>query len=751
VFNGFNVGEGFAKTGLTGALGDFGQSAIGKGLLAGAQSFTTNVASSAINAFSWSNGGLGWSTGAFTEGAFGRGSIASTIGASAGAFTRTGLTKVLSAADNKFYSGAVSLAGSGATELGRYGTYLGYEYASGRGGNFWNTATRAYDSMGGVTLNVANAGVILDLVGTGVATGNGTGQSDLGRYAQRLSASGLVELNLGRNGVTGRLGTGGTDVGGGLYRLAKGVVDRSILENFKASDEKRGTIAMNAYVYGDWTAENTARRLGIGKDNLAFGFEGAKGAIDSTTKGYTQSNGNGGRTIFLKDGGTAPGALLNMAVSLQHEAYRNGVSDSDNGLETYRAVKAHTEMAAALLHDEKTGFLDQGLANDINAYVKGGDAFSKYVGDTYDSSGDYWKVLSNGNIVFDGKHDLYDENGNLLRRYEGTDMRWSASLADHLGTSRDAANQLMIGSEWRYDKASGTFSVDPNGTPELQTNDAFKGRYFLQINYMDKLWTSYGGSIEKAATALRNDLAIKRQGGTLTSIDQTMEALLPGIDRAAGQWNLAMNGGNNAAGNYTIGMWNQEYAQQYESQNRAAVFAKINQDFVNNKLDDTNTLFSAANSTLVPVVGDDAYISTKTVYPKDDPELIRLGLAGKLHGQSSGGLAVDIATRKLNYPIYTTQYETVLSQLSSLATHDDGGLSLYTQSALFQERYLHMQEGTVAQSTVNNVISSTMQAQLFRFTLPPGYQFGNVGNTGEYTTGTHLHWELVPNWKYQRW
>ena len=423
LFNGFSgASNGFLRKGIAGSLGQFGDGVLGKTLLAGTQAFTTNTAASAVNAVTWSNGRVGWDTNAFTEAAFGRSAVASAIGASAGALTTASLKKVLNAADNKFYSGAVSLAGAAATELGRYGTYLGSEYASGNAGSFRDVASRAYDSMGGVTLNVANLGAIADLAGTGIATSNGTGQSALGRYSQLLAGTGLVEMNFGSKGVTARLGTGGTDVAGGAYRLAKGLVDRSILENYAASDNERGTIAMNAYVYGDWTAENTARRLGVGRDQMVLGFDGANGAVDDRTRGYTQSNGRGGRTIFVRNMGSGTAALQNMAVTLQHEAYRDTLVNGNNGQETYQAVRAHAQIAAAMLSDKQTGFMDRGLAQDLNALGQGDAVFREYVGENYKSEDEFWKAVltskglgmkADGKTTFDVS-DLIEGGGTSL-------------------------------------------------------------------------------------------------------------------------------------------------------------------------------------------------------------------------------------------------------------------------------------------------------------------------------------------------
>ncbi len=64
---------------------------MGKALLAGAQTFTTNTATSAINAFNWTDGKLGWDTNSFMQGSFGTGAWASVAGAAGGAAVNTGL------------------------------------------------------------------------------------------------------------------------------------------------------------------------------------------------------------------------------------------------------------------------------------------------------------------------------------------------------------------------------------------------------------------------------------------------------------------------------------------------------------------------------------------------------------------------------------------------------------------------------------------------------------------------------------
>ena len=203
---------------------------------------------------------------------------------------------------------------------------------------------------------------------------------------------------------------GGIDVGGALYDLGKRGVDKHILESYKQEHLREGEAAWNAYVFGDFTQENIAARIGTGKDTLVFGeSEDAKWTAD------TVQNGIGGRTITMRDAGNS----YNNAIQLGHEAHRDGINGPDNYLETRSAVTGHTEMAISMLKDGQGLSMSANLQNDIGAYMIGQDVFNAYVDGSYDSSGDYWKLTADGGLEYDGEGYLRGVNGEYIRDKDG--------------------------------------------------------------------------------------------------------------------------------------------------------------------------------------------------------------------------------------------------------------------------------------------------------------------------------------------
>ena len=57
---------------------------------------------------------------------------------------------------------------------------------------------------------------------------------------------------------------------------------------------------------------------------------------------------------------------------------------------------------------------DANLSQDVVAYAAGEGAFGQYVAGAYDSSGDYWKLTAEGELVYDGDGWLRNEAGDYI-------------------------------------------------------------------------------------------------------------------------------------------------------------------------------------------------------------------------------------------------------------------------------------------------------------------------------------------------
>ena len=131
--------------------------------------------------------------------------------------------------------------------------------------------------------------------------------------------------------------------------------------------------------------------------------------------------------------------FIDLGLILQHEAHRDGIVSDEQSqqIETVNAVAGHTKMALAMANDKlyTKDMLnhissDSNLQNDINAYLYAAytgntSLFAGYVGANYDTSADYWKLMDDGSLAYDGKANLYDENGNLIYKTEKTGLEES--------------------------------------------------------------------------------------------------------------------------------------------------------------------------------------------------------------------------------------------------------------------------------------------------------------------------------------
>lgn len=699
-----------------------------------ASSYATSVANSAINCvYINEDGNLDFAGETFGKSLYSASTIGGALGAGVSAGLNTGISAKLynldnGAAINKFYGSAINLGVSAAGKTAEYATYLAYA-----GGDF----SKAYDDMGGLSFNILDAGVFADMIATNEARTNSTGQGGKwGEIAQRLknSNAGMFEINIGRKGITGKIGQGGMNLAGSLYDFGKRMNDKAALEEYAAiHDEKIGSSVMKEYIYGDWTQENAAARLVSGLDDLEV--TKAKGFTAKTT-----SNGHGGRHIVIQDTGND----LNNAVQLGHEAYRDGVVDENNVAETVAALFGHTNMAANMDSWDAGVDLSGLLGAEVAAYRRGD--MNALVADAminYDSSKDYWKVLSDGNLMWDGQYNLVDENGNLLEKAET--KSFTASFAQFMGLSKEDAQKILSSDElnihyengkvFSYNEKNGKYDIDWTNDPSFifETSENFKAHYDFQLNYADNV-LSYGGSMSQAFNAYQNDVLygnanIKLSKEYLQSEDY-LKMLLQVQDYAS------------SYDNYMSKYFSRENHEKYTSDAAEESLDSIATDVANGTVTNNSSGYDAfvAGGVLNPVDNENVRISTKTAYDDGTTHLF-----GK-----PKGFSVDIA-RSFEYinlgksvegsSIYTNADAWLYS--NSVYNHPENK-SYGSEVRLFSNNstyiYGHMETDTAVRTALRKLSQQTSYANLWRTYLPAGSQIGKLGSTGN-SDGPHLHWE----------
>ena len=75
---------------------------------------------------------------------------------------------------------------------------------------------------------------------------------------------------------------------------------------------------------------------------------------------------------------------------------------------------------------------NQNLQMDLLARAFGEDFFNSYIDGNYDSSADYWKLTKEGNLAYDGKATLVDENGNVIKSYKEMGLKSEDSIESAL-------------------------------------------------------------------------------------------------------------------------------------------------------------------------------------------------------------------------------------------------------------------------------------------------------------------------------
>ena len=550
---------------------------------------------------------------------------------------------------------------------------------------------------------------------------------------------GMLEFSFGKDGIKSKIGMGGTNISiqnlvgafGGATNLHKNSqinntgYDKTVLDALRSQ-----------YGFGDKTAKKQLEEI-IKRDTiLKFDAKGSEVAQSITE--------NGQKIIHINSSQNE--GFIDLGLTLQHEAHRDGIISDEQSqyIETVNAVAGHTQMALAMAIDKlyTKDMLnhissDSNLQNDINAYMYAAytgntSLFAGYVGASYDSSADYWRVLSNGNIVFDDKEDLYDENGLLLKHYEGSGG-YTDSLATMLGISYEEAETLMQRAKY-YSYEDGSFydkdrnSAYLNEDMQINTSDKFKAAYDFQVNYADNVWEDFGGSMEVALSSFKTNYEL---GNGLIS-NETLQGLdlVSGFNQYAKQYDK-----------YMISYYNEKLNMQYNSNDSRAAFKEIDKIITTGDFNDNNPVYNAlgAGGILTPLENVNVRITTFSNY--DD---------GSFHGWGiPRGFAVDLANGNEGYSVYSN----IDAYLYSNSVNSNNPLNLNTgnEVRLFGNNntsiYGHLQSNSFAMMMLDNLSNSATQNDLWRSYIPAGTQIGNIGNTGN-STGPHLHWEYRLGYQY---
>lgn len=315
---------------------------------------------------------------------------------------------------------------------------------------------------------------------------------------------GLFEFGFGKDGLHSQIGMGGTDLN--LGKLASSLNGVSALYQNKKINEYTQThkdieanVAMRAlFSYGDKNGRDTYEDILSGKTTLAVNDKLEDNATAKTVMNY-----DGTKTIFLRSLSNNVTEGVAAGIVLQHEAYLDGVDSADQSAEAHAAVTAHTEMAIRVRDDGmyvNTIRNNENLAKDIENYEAGSEAFREYA-KKYSSEKDYWKLMKDGSVVFDGNQDLVDEDGKVLKEYEGKGG-YTDSLKEVLGISEAQAGEMLKTAGLTY--KDGTFKtskgIDAKNNSDIRLHAPEDATQRLVDTYGNSAWMAqnnyYAGVVD---------------------------------------------------------------------------------------------------------------------------------------------------------------------------------------------------------------------------------------------------------------
>ncbi|MBC7778430.1 MAG: hypothetical protein H7246_23565, partial [Phycisphaerae bacterium] len=327
-----------------------------------------------------------------------------------------------------FWKGGINLASSLTKQAVTFGVHLGgAAIQDGGRSDFGSLAGRAFDNMGGLSVNLIDFGAIAsafrdDAIGAGQIDPANKESIAWGESFDRLRGTG-ININLMSSGASLGVGQSSINLMGNMMQFADGMnrqaqaqqlANQIAAQQAAQSGAAPGSAAyqsafQNAYqsayamqaqqlTYGGIAGRDTGTRLGTGLDQIHIGFTTDMMTADEklrNARGLTRQRGTNGRDIYLGSLGRYSG------VDLAHEGMRDGKNNGASGQqqETREAVLAHVRMAM-----ETGAYLsDPQLATEVAILqLKGPAALAAYADQAYDSSGDYLRRFgytdTNGNI-----------------------------------------------------------------------------------------------------------------------------------------------------------------------------------------------------------------------------------------------------------------------------------------------------------------------------------------------------------------
>lgn len=330
-----------------------------------------------------------------------------------------------------------------------------------------------------------------------------------------VNGIGLLELGLGTNGVSAKIGSGGNGLFIDKFIAGATVLDKayeinSFASSYDESVYKELVTALQAqYGYGNDTVKKQLNQILDGSTSLVFADESSG---DLTHGGIARTfEIDGQRVVAVKD------CNGNLAVVLAHEAYRNGLNDGKEGqlAETVNAVSGHTEFIENMLDDGRAldGLVTDGALRDyLRMKIIQEAGFEKeYINTFYGTNEDWWMVLSDGSLYDDGKDGVISyEDG--YETWETHNKGKLGSLAEYFGISTAVAEKLFLGpAGYKYSAGKGW---NKSG---LVIDRATIKKYFeeqkIRFCEIENDMTLFSGELNEQKERERINYWCKRRGG----------------------------------------------------------------------------------------------------------------------------------------------------------------------------------------------------------------------------------------------